>query len=245
MNKIIDFEINKEQIEENRIKEIEELCINKMPLNIEEVDLLLKNLSYLVRKKIADHEDTTIDDYSYSFKCDLAQSMIYHYLNNLNIKVNPVNTNEMIKDVTGHSLIVANINTTEGEKIYLVDPTYIQFFTKEGCDKSKFVILKDKVCITPDPGYFISESNSEETVMPLLTDGYIELTDEVAKAYGDSFFQTKVGVTPNQMQYDVATGSSYIRWFQHFTSRISKSEEELSDMNLLIISDSKKSTKHK
>ena len=89
MDKIIEFNINEEEMNQERIKEIEELCINKMPLNIEDVDLLLKNLSYLVRKKIADHEDTTIEDYSYSFKCDLAQSMIYHYLNNLNIKVNP------------------------------------------------------------------------------------------------------------------------------------------------------------
>ena len=81
--------------------------------------------------------------------------------------------------------------------------------------------------------------------MPLLTDWYIKLTEDVAKAYGDSFFQTKEGVTPNQMQYDVATGRSYIRWFQHFTARISKSEEELSSMNLLITSDNKKSIKHK
>ena len=245
MDKIIDFNIYEEELDQDRIKEIEELCKNKMSLSIEDVELLLQNLSYQVRKKIADYEETTIDDYSYSYKCDLAQSIIYHYLSSLNIKVNPVNTNEVIKEVRGHSLIIANINTTEGEKIYLVDPTYIQFFTKDGCSKERFIILRDKICKTPDPGFFILENNNEEIIMPLLTDGYIKLTEDVAKAYGDSFYQTKVGVTPNQMQYDVATGRSYIRWFQHFTARISKSEEELSSMNLLITSDSKKSIKHK
>ena len=245
MDKIFDFVINKNINDNDVISEIEEMCNSGVPLSVEAVEALLGNLSYIVRKKISDYEGADMNDFSFAYKCDLAQSIVFYYLNSMGINVNPVNTNEVINGVSGHSLTIASINTIEGEKTYLIDPTYLQFFTKEGCDKSKFVILKDKVCITPDPGYFISESNSEETIMPLPTDGYIELTDEVAKAYGDSFFQTKEGVTPNQMQYDVATGRSYIRWFQHFTARISKSEEELSDMNLLITSDSKKSTKHK
>ena len=245
MDKIIDFNINEEEIDQDRIKEIEELCKNKMPLSIEDVELLLQNLSYQVRKKIADYEETTIEDYSYSFKCDLAQSMIYYYLKNLNIKVNPVNTNEMIKDVTGHSLIVANINTTEGEKIYLVDPTYIQFFSKENCDPNKFVIINDMVCISPDPGYFVIRNNNEDLVMPLLTYGYIEFSEDVAKAYGDSFFQTQQGINPNQIDHNVASGSSYIKWFNHTTSNLSKSEEELANLNLLFTPSSIKSTKRK
>ena len=209
MNRIIDFSINEEEIDSSRIKEIEELCKNNMPISESDVNALLKNLSYLVRKKIANHENVDMQDYSYSYKCDLAQSMIYYYLNQLNINANPVNTNEVIKDVCGHSIITTKINTTEGEKIY----------------------LKIK--------------HNEEVIKPLLEDGYIEFSEDVAKAYGDSFFQTKTGVTLKQMQNDVATGSSYIRWFQKFKARLSKTEEELSNMNLLITSDNKKNTKHK
>ena len=245
MNKIIDFSINEEEIDSSRIKEIEELCKNNMPISENDVNALLKNLSYLVRKKIADHENVDMQDYSYSYKCDLAQSMIYYYLNQFNINANPVNTNEVIKDVCGHSIITTKINTTDGEKIYLIDPTYIQFFTKERCDIRKFIIIKERICETPDPGFFIQIKHNEEVIKPLLEDGYIEFREDVAKAYGDSFFQTKTGVTLKQMQNDVATGSSYIRWFQKFKARLSKTEEELSNMNLLITSDNKKNIKHK
>ena len=245
MDKIIDFNINEEEINQDRIKEIEELCRNEIPINIEDVNLLLANLSYQVRKKIADYEKVDMKEYLYPYKCDLAQSIIYYYLNELNIKVNPVNTNEVIDGVCGHSLVIANIDTSEGKKTYLIDPTYIQFFSKENCNEDKFVIINDKICISPDPGYYIVRNNTEDLVMPLLTSGYIELTDEVAKAYGDSFFQTKQGTNPNQIDHNVASGSSYIKWFTHTTSNLSKSEEELSNMNLLITSDNKKSTKHK
>ncbi len=245
MNKIFDFNINEEEIDQNRIKEIEELCRNNMPLSIEDANLLLTNLSYVVRKKIADQEKENMADYSFPYKCDLAQSMIYYYLKGLNIKTNPVNTNEIIQNIHGHSLVIANINTIEGEKLYIVDPTYIQFFTKEGCSSNKFTIIKNMICTTPDPGYFIKASNNEEKVLPLLENGYIELTEEVAKAYGDSFYQTKEGVTPHQMEYDVASGNSYIRWFQHYTARLSKSEEELGNLNLLVSSNDKKAKIHK
>ena len=70
--------------------------------------------------------------------------------------------------------------------------------------------------------------------MPLLTDGFIEFTEDVAKAYGDSFFQTKQGTAPDQIVNNVASGASYMKWFQQITSRLSKSEEELASMNLLI-----------
>ena len=234
MDKIIDFNLKKCVDSNDRIPEIEELCKKGISISVEEVELLLENLSYVVRKKIAEYENKDMDDYSYSYKCDLTQSMISYYLKDLNIKVNPVNTNEVIADVCGHSLIIANFKTASGEKIYLIDPTYIQFFSKENYDISKFVIVKNKVCIAPDPGFFVVNSNNTNLLMPLLTDGYIEFTEEVAKAYGDSFFQTKQGISPDQIKYNVASGSKYIKWFQSYTSQLSKSKEELSNMDLLI-----------
>lgn len=245
MDKIIDFNINEEEIDQKRIREIEDQCRKGVPLNIEDVNLLLTNLSYQVRKKIAEHEGIDMKEYSYPYKCDLAQSMIYYYLNEINIKVNPVNTNEVINGVSGHSLTIASINTIEGEKQFLVDPTYLQFFTKENCDPNKFVIINDMVCISPDPGYYVVRNNNENLIMPLLTNGFIEFSEDVAKAYGDSFFQTQQGINPNQIDHNVASGSSYIKWFNHTTSNLSKSEEELTNMNLLFTPSSIKSTKRK
>ena len=234
MDKIIDFKLNEEIANQETISQIEELCKNNELLTVDDINSLLGNLSYLVRKKIADYEGVNMMEYSYSYKCDLAQSMICYYLNNLGIKANPVNTNEVINGVCGHSLVVASFNTESGEKTFLVDPTYIQFFDKEKCSPSKFVILQDRVCISPDPGYFIVENGCEETVKPLLENGYIELTEEVAKAYGDSFFQTKQGTSFDQIKSNVATGLDYIRWFKNYKSNLSKTEEELNNMDLLI-----------
>ena len=236
MNKIFDFDLNEDIEDDARIMQIEELCKNNGLLDVESVEVLLKHLSYTVRKKIADYQGTDMKEYSYSYKCDLAQSMICYYLRNLGIKVNPVNTNEVIPGVCGHSLVIASIETDIGEKLFLLDPTYIQFFCKEKCDISKYVIINNKVCVSPDPGYFVAESNNEEVILPLLENGFIEFRDDVAKVYGDSFFQTKEGILPSQVKNNVASGLSYIKWFQHYTSTLSKTEEELADMNLLIAS---------
>ena len=243
MNKVIEFDINKEPVDREKILEIEELCKNNLPINDEEASLLLKNLSYVVRKKIADYEQVNMDDYSYSYKCDLAQSMIYYYLQELNIKAIPINTYEVIEGVCGHSLILTTIN----EKRYLMDPTYIQFFSKENCDEKKFVIINGKICATPDPGYFIvnNKKKSKIATMSLLIDGYTEFTEEVAKEYGDSFFQTKQGTISSQIENNTATGSMYIKWLEQTKSGLSKTKEELRNMNLLIETGSKKQAKRK
>lgn len=234
MNKIIDFEINENIVDINRILQIEEQCKNNNLLNIEDIDILLQYLSYLVRKVIADYEKTDMKGYSYHYKCDLAQSIICYYLDSLGIKVNPVNTNEVIKGVCGHSLVIANFETTSGLKKYLIDPTYIQFFEKENCDISKFIIINDMVCVSPDPGYFVVKEGKENVILPLLENGYIEFSEDVAKVYGDSFFQTKQGVNLSQIKNNVASGTNYIKWFDGYTSHLSKTIEELSDLNLLI-----------
>lgn len=243
MNKIFNFILNQKINDKNIIIKIEEMCKNNIPLSPEEVEILLEYLSYITRKKITDYEGVKMEDYSFSYKCDLAQSIIFYYLNNIGINANPININEVINGVTGHSFVIATFNTTIGEKVYLIDPTYIQFFDKNKCNINRFVILKNKVCISPDPGYFIVESHNEKIINPLLENGYIELTEKVAKAYGDSFFKTKQGTNYDQIQNNTANGINYIKWFKNYTSNLSKTEEELSNMKLLIRTPSYKKTK--
>lgn len=234
MNKIIDFDINEEPIQINNVSQIEELCRHNNLLNIEDIHILLKYVSYSVRKKIADYEGKSMSEYSYSNKCDLAQSIICYYLQNLGIKVNPVNINEVISGVCGHSFVIAYFNIDEEEKKFLLDPTYLQFFSKENCDNHKYVIINNSICVTPDPGFFVVADNNESVILALLQDGYVELTEEVAKVYGDSFFQTKQGTMISQINNNRASGLNYIKWFTHYTSYLSKSIEELREMDLLI-----------
>ncbi len=234
MNKIIHFNINNKPEDIKLVFQIEELCKSNIQLNEEDVRVLLSHLSYLVRKLLADSNGVDMSEYSYYYKCDTAQSMICYYLNSLGIKTNPVNTNEVINGVCGYSLVLATFDTTSGEKTFLIDPTYIQFFSKEKCDKSNFVVINDIVCVSPDPGYFIVEDNKEEVILPLLNDGYIEFNEEVASAYGNSFFQTKQGTQKSQIKNNKASGSNYIKWFTSYTSSLSKTKEELLGMGLLI-----------
>ena len=50
-----------------------------------------------------------MSDFSFSYKCDLAQSIIFYYLDSIGVNVNPVNTNEVINGVVGHSFVIALI----------------------------------------------------------------------------------------------------------------------------------------
>lgn len=234
MKKAIDFNIHIDTTDKELISKIEYLVKNNIPLNEQTIEVLLDHLSYIVRKRIAEFEEKDLNNYLFEYKCDLAQSMICYYLQELGLKVNPVNTNEVLSGTTGHSFALTKINTTEGEKEYLIDPTYIQFFSKEGCSSKKYVIINNQICISPDPGYFIIKNGQENRIMPLLNKGHIEFTEEIAKIYGDSFFQTKTGGTLEQVKYNTGSGSMYLKWFNSYTSKLSKTKEELEELNLLI-----------
>ncbi len=234
MNTIIDIKVNNEEYDKNDISRIESLCKNNKELTEEDINTLLCYISYTVRQTISNYELKSIDEYLYPLKCDLAQSMIYYYLKDLNIETNPININEIIPNVKGHSLIISKFKTVDGEKQYLIDPTYIQFFSKEECSEDKFIIINDMICNTPDPGYFIVKNNDTEEIKPLLDNGFIELTDEISKIYGDSFYKTKTSIPNSFTEYNEASGPIYKKWLNSYTSRLSKTKEELKENNLLI-----------
>ena len=41
-------------------------------------------------------------------------------------------------------------------------------------------------------------------------------------------------LSPSQIKYNVATGTLYKKWFESYTSKLSKTEEELRKMGLLL-----------
>ena len=51
MSRIIPFNINENIEDKDKIYELEELCRNNSKLSINDIDILLKNLVYSVRKK--------------------------------------------------------------------------------------------------------------------------------------------------------------------------------------------------
>lgn len=70
---------------------------------------------------------------------------------------------------------------------FLIDTTYRQFFTTVRCNKGRYYIKEENTGMetAPDPGYFISDINFAKELM---ANGYVQLTNDNAKIYGESFY---------------------------------------------------------
>ena len=209
---------------ENKIK-------NNISISNEEATNFLNLIIFITRQKINPNLD------NFDNKCDLAQSILYHYFKNINCKIYPSMTQNVItNNIIGHSFLTLELNINNQTTYYLLDPTYIQFFKKNKCKKDNYYIspkYPDYILLTPDPGYFIKEEMKENCTY-LLNHGHIELNEENAKMYGDSFYNTKTGTNPNTLKFESIPGEIFINAFTKGKERISKSEEELIDNNQFI-----------
>lgn len=93
------------------------------------------------------------------------------------------------------------------KQLYLLDPTFRQFCLKENCKEERY---RDEQWIragheAPHPGYFLSQEYLEKSeanydtkeksryvLDTLIENGYIELSDENAKIYGDAFAKASI-----------------------------------------------------
>ena len=165
-------------------------------------------------------------------KCDTVQSMIVSYLNRLGVTTHPCATQNVITNgITGHSFLTAEFNSDK--KTYLIDPTYQQFLLKENCNESKFFHHQGITLLKPDPGYYVKEED-----YPLLTsfvnNGFGELTPELAKMYGDSFYNTKQGTLEIDKSFKTISGNIYINSFNKGKENLSKDDETLKVEELFI-----------
>ena len=100
-----------EEIDKEYMAYIEYKILNNESLTKEEVSIFLKIITYLVRYKI----NKNLDNYDY--KCDLAQSILYHYFNKLNIPITLAMTQNVItSDIVGHSFTIIKLNV-EGKML--------------------------------------------------------------------------------------------------------------------------------
>ena len=85
-------------------------------------------------------------------------------------------------------------------------------------------------------GYFALKSDKrvQDKVKNLLASGYIELTLENAKIYGDLFYKTKVGsINYFNAKLEMA-GSIYIKGFKKSEARLTYSEELLEELGMYL-----------
>ena len=232
MEYIVDFKpYENKDINIDQCARVEEAISNNRPISLNDAEEFLRNISYLVRKSISPSMD------NFDYKCDTAQAILGHYFNRINCRCAPCSTETaIVSAIDGHSFIVITLNVEGEEKHFLLDPTYIQFFHKDKCKKENYFIspmYPDKILLTPDAGFFIREED-KEPVDFLLKYGYIELTEEYARIYGDSFLNTKTGTSPHTLRYQSMPGGIYINSFIKGKEKLSKSEQDLRENNQLL-----------
>lgn len=181
----------KKEINQTQIEIIKNKLILNLPITIEEEQLFITNEIQNTLDQIT--KQFQIDAYNHPLtnKCDCAQYILGHNMQKLNIQVYPKETHKTISPTSpGHSFLIIKMPN----KTYLVDPTYCQFFQKENCTNTNFIIYENMILKSPDPGYYITQSKEGLTIAKqIIQNGYIELTPLVAKEYCDSFYYSKQG----------------------------------------------------
>lgn len=127
--------------------------------------------------------------------CGLGQGVTGTTLLNMGLKPNIVNAGETLsKGGWRHSFLTVRIPIKKDgkieDKMYLVDTTFRQFFLRTEI-RGEGGFIKDKRYgnkVAGVPGYWMLQlPNGEKVARELLSEGFIEFTEENAKIYGDAF----------------------------------------------------------
>lgn len=160
----------------------------------QEAEEILKWTVQNARDELA--KDKNLQEESLLGCCGFGQAITAQTLRNMGLNPNICNVNPTIGEDTGrHAFITVNIPIKTSEKVenkmYLVDTTFRQFFLREEITNSRGEFIKDKEFgnkVAPMAGYWLLKmQGGRELAEEILSKGYIELTEERAKLYGDSF----------------------------------------------------------
>ena len=151
----------------------------------EEIDTLLRWTVNNTRDNLVKGTNKTIQDLDVMGICGVGQYSSIRPLEKIGLKVTYNNVGQ-ITETTRHAFGTVTFPTAEGDKTYLIDTTYAQFFKLERNVDNFYDI---------DPGYYmIQNENTKSFAETLLNQGYIEATKQnlMKYAYG---FVAKYGKT--------------------------------------------------
>lgn len=148
-----------------------------------EIKPLLDYVCFMARDMLKlKYED--LENESLIGECMNASVLIINILRKLNITGYELNAAELFDTTIGHSLVLANIPTYDGDIPYIIDITYRQFCLLSRCNPNRVYHFDYPEIF---PGYFIDQNIAKD----LLKNGYLELTSQNAKAYIESFRENK------------------------------------------------------
>ena len=190
-------QIDKEKLQQT-LRHYEEIKNNNYDdgLNIEEITILL-NYSVENARRSFDSLGIDVKTNSLNGLCELGQALTIMPLENLGFEVTKNSAtacfNYPFNHVFGTVTFPYQDNDRVIDKTYLIDSTYRQFFSTMRCNEGRYYTEEENtnLKVAPDPGYFITDENFAKTLMK---DGYIELTKENAKKYGEPFYKASISL---------------------------------------------------
>ena len=188
-------EINKEKLQET-LKHYKKIKDNvfKEGLTEEEIKILL-DYSVENARKTFDSLGINVKTNSLNGLCELGQALTIMPFENLGLEVTKNSAglcfNYPFNHVFGTVTFPYQDNGRVVDKTYLIDSTYRQFFSTMRCNEGRYHKEEENtgLKVAPDPGYFITDIDFAKTLMK---DGYVELTKENAKNYGDAFLKASI-----------------------------------------------------
>lgn len=254
---------NYSDIELMKIANIEEKLKNI--ININKKDNILSNgitkdeaenlLNWIVqnaRKGLEKEYGQSLKNASLRGYCGLAQGISAITLENMGLSPYITNVNPTFSNNSSrHAFVTVEFPISQPDgKIknvpYLVDTTYRQFFTRDEWTNFKDYYVNDKKYgnkVATIAGYWtLKMENGKYFTEELLSKGFIELTEENAKIYGDSFVlqgierknPTKVP-KKNELTTKIS-GKTYIENMFNYINQenIDYQKEELEEANINI-----------
>lgn len=168
----------------------------KEGLTDEEIKTLL-DYSVENARKSFDNLGINVKTNSLNGLCELGQALTIMPLENLGLEVTKNSAslcfNYPFNHVFGTVTFPYQDNDRVIDKTYLIDSTYRQFFSTMRCNEGRYYTEEENtnLKVAPDPGYFITDIDFAKTLMK---DGYIELTKENAKKYGEAFYKASISL---------------------------------------------------
>ena len=205
----------------------------KEGLTSEEIKVLL-DYSIENARKAFDSLGINVKTNSLNGFCELGQALTIMPLENLGLEVTKNSAtacfNYPFNHVFGTVTFPYQDNDKVIDKTYLIDSTYRQFFSTVRCNEGRYYTEEENtnLKVAPDPGYFITDIAFAKTLMK---DGYIELTKENAKKYGEAFYKASISLKNIKYLQNSNTDYYYKIMFDNEDYKINKNE--LEGLNLM------------
>lgn len=163
---------------------------------------IIQILEYIISSTIKSFIPNANDyiDYSLLNMCiNITTYILINFGNKFNsVDMYPLNINNIFKTKIGHQFVIAIFPTENGDKAYIIDPTYRQFCLLSYCNKNRLYHYDPYIM----PGYFVKDL---KPILFLLKNGYLEINEYTAKIYCDSFILSE----ESYLKREIITESNY------------------------------------